>query len=458
MQRKGQLNATQWRSARDEATDLLQRLIRVDTTNPPGNELQAARLLRDALRQDGLHSEILQAAPGRANLVCRLAAGSEEPPLLLAGHLDVVPAGDPAAWTHPPFSGALRNGYVWGRGAVDMKNMVAMSAMVIKLLARSGLPLRRDLIFAAVADEEAGCEHGSRFLVEQHPEKVRAGYALGEVGGFPITVAGARLCLVQTAEKGFCWMRLTARGPGGHGSMPRRRSAVVSLGQALARLGQASMPQHNTPVVEAFIRRLARMQPPPKRWVLPRLLNPRFSPLILERLIPDARQADNFRAMLHNTVAPTQLQAGEAINVIPDAATALLDGRTLPGQSGDDLVRELRQLLGDDALEIEILRQAPGSLNHPPDSPLWDTIRAVIAEHDPSLTVVPYMIPGFTDGKYFSRLGARWYGFSPLRLDPEAGPAFNDLFHGVDERIPVDGFHWGLKVLYQVVSDFCLAR
>jgi acetylornithine deacetylase/succinyl-diaminopimelate desuccinylase-like protein len=448
-------DSSQWKEICGEATALLQMLLRINTTNPPGNEIAAAERLGQVLAEDGLECEILESAPGRGNLVCRIPSGSSEPPLLLATHLDVVPAGDEDRWTHPPFGGVLDRGMIWGRGAVDMKNMVAMSAMVAKLLRRREAKLRRDLIFAAVADEEAGCTHGSRFLVQQHPDKVRAGYALGEVGGFPLTIGRARVLMVQTAEKGLAWLRATARGPGGHGSMPRRDSTVVQLSQALARIGTNPLPQHNTPVVESFIRTVAGLQPLPIRLVLPLLLNHRLSEVILDRFFPDKNKAANFRALLHNTANPTVVRAGEKINVVPDTAVVEIDGRTLPGQGPEDLVRELRELVGD-GLEIEILRHAPGAVNHPPDSPLWDCIRSVIRHHDRNLTVVPYMIPGYTDAKYFSQLGARWYGFAPVRFDPESGLGFSDLFHAIDERIPEDGFHWGLQMLYQVVNTFCV--
>ena len=409
----------EWGEICGEATALFQALLRIDTTNPPGNETEAAQYLRRVLEEDGLEAEIIEGGEGRGNLVCRLESGSSEPPLLLATHLDVVPAGDLERWTHPPFAAELADGMIWGRGAVDMKNMVAMSAMVMKLLRRREARLRRDVIFAAVADEEAGCAHGSRFLVEKHPDKVRAGYALGEVGGYTVTVGRARVMLVQTAEKGICWLRIRVRGEAGHGSMPRRDSAVVRLSEALARLGAGSLPQHNTPVVEAFIRQAA--------------------------------------AQLHNTVSPTVLRAGEKTNVIPDSAVAELDGRTLPGQRPEDLIAELRALVGSELdMEIEVIEQAPASVNHPPDSPLWDCIRSVVRRHDPGLAVLPYMIPGYTDAKYFGQLGARWYGFSPVRLEAGSGLSFASLFHGIDERIPEDGVHWGLQALHEVVGSFCV--
>jgi acetylornithine deacetylase/succinyl-diaminopimelate desuccinylase-like protein len=452
------LDEALWSQARGEATALLQALIRIDTSNPPGDEHAAALHLAASLRADGLAPEILEAAPGRSNLVCRIAASeaSGAPPLLLAAHLDVVPPGDPARWRHPPFGGELAEGMIWGRGAVDMKNMVAMSALTMKLIARRGLRLRRDLIFAAVADEETGCALGSRFLVEQHPEKVRAGFALGEVGGFPLRIGRGRFLLVETAEKGICWLRATARGPAGHGSMPRRDSAVLALARALCRLGERSLPHHVTPVVEAFIRQVAARQGPPLRQVMPQLLNPRLARLILDRLISDEGQARTFRAILHNTVSPTVLRAGEATNLIPDTASVELDGRLLPGQRAEDLLRELRELVGD-ALELEVMKEHPAVVNHPPDSELWDCIRASVRERDPELEVVPYMIPGFSDAQCFTRLGARWYGFAPLLLDPASGLRFSELFHGIDERIPEDGFHWGLGALLDVVVRFCAA-
>ncbi len=449
-----------WKDICGEATALLQQLLRIDTTNPPGDEIKAARALGKSLEDDGIEVELIESAPGRGNLICRLEGqgANREPPLLLMGHLDVVPAGDLSLWTHPPFSGELADGMIWGRGAVDMKNMVAMSAMMMKVLARREVPLRRDVILAAVADEEAGCRFGSRFLVEEHPDKVRAGFALGEVGGFPVSVGTAKLCLVQTAEKGMCWLRVRAKGQSGHGSMPTADNAVVRLCKALGRIGTHRLPQHNTPVVESFIRTVAGLLPPPNRWVLPRILTKQISPLILDKVITDQGQARNFNALLHNTACPTVLRAGQATNVIPDVAEAKLDGRLLPGQTAQDLIAELKDVAGDEGLTFEVITEAEATVNHPPDSPLWDCITQAVSRADSTLNVVPYMIPGFTDAKYFSQLGARCYGFSPVYMDPFSDLKFSELFHGIDERIPEDGYHWGLGVLWEVVESFCKAR
>ena len=448
-----------WSAIRGEATALLQTLLRLDTTNPPGNEIIAARALAESFAADGLEVEIIESAPTRANLLCRLRATkpSGEPPLLLAGHTDVVPAGDRSRWTHDPFSGTLADGYLWGRGAVDMKNMVAMSAMVMKLLARREVPLTRDVIFAAVADEEDGCAYGSRFLVEEHPDKVRAGFALGEVGGFPQQAGKARVMPVQIAEKGMAWLRATARGPAGHGAIPLADAAPGKLARAIAKLASTRLPQHNTQVVAAFLHGVAAEQPLAERLVLPRLLNKLLAPLLLDRVLPQNNATRIFDAILHNTVSPTVLRGGEKTNVIPDEVSVELDGRLLPGQSAADLMAEIHALVGPD-IELELLREAPAAVNYPPDSGLWQAIqRAVARRGERALPIVPTMIPGFTDGSQFSRLGARWYGFSPVWLDLDSGITFSELFHGYDERIPEDGYHWGLELLWDVVTDFCAA-
>jgi acetylornithine deacetylase/succinyl-diaminopimelate desuccinylase-like protein len=449
--------AAEWSEACGETTALLQRLLRIDTSNPPGREQEAAESLRQELARDGLATELLHGAPGRSNLLCRLPAATAqpEPGLLLASHLDVVPAGDPARWTHPPFGGVLADGMIWGRGAIDMKNMVAMSAMVLRLLARRGVRLRRELLLAAVADEEAGCRHGSSFLVEQHPDRVRAGFALGEVGGCPMRVGRARFLPVEVAEKGICWLRLTARGPAGHGSQPRPDSAPLRLARALTRLGSSSLPRHLTPVAEAMVHTLAAPQPLPLRHLLRLILVPGVGAQILARF-PDRGQARTFHALLHNTVSPTVLRAGEpgATNVIPESASVELDARLLPGQRPEDLIGELRTLLADDALELELLRAHPPT-SHAAPSPLWDCLEQVMRRRHPDLRLVPTLIPAFTDGAYFSRLGLLWYGFAPVWIDPASGLRYGDLFHGIDERIPEDGLHWGLGLLYEVVHAFC---
>jgi acetylornithine deacetylase/succinyl-diaminopimelate desuccinylase-like protein len=436
--------------AQDEAEELLVALLRVDTTNPPGNERPAAEIVAEVLRADGLEPRILESAPGRANLICRIKGTGASAPLLLSGHLDVVPA-DAGRWRQPPFSGARADGCIWGRGAVDMKGFVAQATTVLRLLAREGARPGRDVILAAVADEEAGCDRGSRFLVDHHPELVRAEYALGEVGGFTLHLLGRRFYPIQFAEKGIAWMRARAFGTPGHGSMPDGSSAVVQIGQAIAKLGAEPLPAHPTAALALFVEGLAAELPPPARYILPLLLQARLAHLLLPRLFQDPAQRRAFAALLSNTATPTVLRAGEKTNVIPAEATVEIDGRILPGQTAEDLVREVRALVGPD-LVLEVLKTQPPTQSTI-DTPLFRALGDAIRRHDPGALPVPYMIPGFTDATSWSRLGTHCYGFSPLRLEEGSGLVFSKMFHGDDERVPIAGFRWGVGVLYDVVRS-----
>jgi len=435
-----------------DAQEMLTALLRIDTTNPPGNERAAVDYLAGKLREVGLEPTILEPAPGRANLVVRWPGTGKADPILLAAHLDVVEA-DASLWKHPPFSAAEVDGCLWGRGAVDMKHMAAMSAAVMRRLAREGVRLARDVIFAAVADEEAGCDHGSRFLVEQHPELVRAEYALGEVGGFTMHLAGTAFYPVQVAEKGICWVRARFRGEPGHGSMPRRDSAVIKLGEAIAALGRARFPTHPTPYMKQFLDAVAARQPRIAQPLLKLVARPELMARVV-RLVPDLSIARSFGALLTNTASPTVVRAGSKVNVIPGVAELEIDGRLIPGQTDADFLRELRAVIGED-VELEVVKSAPPTVTEPVESPLFDAIRRQINAREPDAVVVPYMIPGFTDGKYFSELGAKWYGFSPLKIEKGSGIRFADMFHGNDERIPIAGLHWGTEVLDAVIRELC---
>ena len=431
---------------------MCQALLRLDTTNPPGTERPAADYLEQKLAEEGIETTLLESAPGRANLVCRHKGNGTAEPLLLTAHLDVVEA-HAEHWTHPPFSGAIEDGCIWGRGAIDMKNMAAMCAAVMRRLAREKVSLSRDVIFAAVADEEAGCDHGSRFLVENHVDLVRAEYAIGECGGFSLHIAGSTFYPVQVAEKGICWVRATVRGEPGHGSMPRDDSAVIKLGEGIARLGKTPLPTHATSYVRDFLAALAAKQPALARPLLRVLTHPRLLPRVL-KLLPDRSIARSFGAILSNTASPTIVRAGAKINVIPGEAEVQIDGRTLPGQTDADMLLELAAVLGPE-FELEVIRSAPPVVTEPIESPLYSVIKSSIEAREPEATVVPYLIPGFTDAKYFTKMGAKWYGFSPVRIDAGSGIRFADMFHGHNERIPVDGLHWGTDLLYEVVTRFC---
>ncbi len=445
------MDAVDWQKAEQDALDLFVSLLRLRTVNAPGvdpGEDRTADLLAERFRRDGLEPEVLMSAPGRGNVVVRVPGdGTGGPPILLSGHLDVVPA-DRSTWTHDPFAGEVHDGWLWGRGAIDMKNMVAMSAVVVGLLARGRGRLRRDLVFAGVADEEAGCEHGSLWLARNHPDKVRAEYAISEIGGFTLHSGGKRFYPIQVAEKGLCWLTITARGTAGHGSLPNRDNPIPKIARAAQLLATTRLPVHVTPVVEGQVRTLAEHQPFPASVVLRSLLHPTLTDAVLDRVFPDKSLASTFDAALHNTANPTCLHAGDKINQVPGVARLLVDGRLLPGQSADDFVREVRAVIGPD-LDIHVDRHLPATVTAW-DDPMAQWIREAIARHDPDGIVLRTMIPGFTDAKAWSTLGAKCWGFSPVKLP--AGPSFSAMFHGDDERIPVDGFRWGVRVLYDLVS------
>jgi len=458
------VTAIDWTSEGDSCIGLLRELIRVPTVNRgtrepgDGNEGPAAELVAEHLRAAGLEPKLLEKEKGRTNVVARVKGDGSKPPLLLNAHLDVVEA-DAKSWKHDPFGAEIHDGYVWGRGAIDMKHMAAMSTCVMSLLARAvkdGKKLSRDVIFAAVADEEAGCGLGSMFLVDEHPEEVRAEYMLGEIGAFSLHLFGRTFYPIQVAEKGVCWVRATYKGSPGHGSMPDPDSSVMQLAKAISRLGHGRLPMHPTEVVTTFLHGLARELPTPQRQVLKRLTMPQVASLILDHLVRDPSQRRSFGAMLSNTASPTVLRAGSKVNVIPGHASVDLDGRTLPGQSEGAFLDELREALGGDP-ELEVLRSLP-PVEATSKTPLFDLLAATVRRHDPTGHPLPYLIPGFTDAKAYARLGTTCYGFAPVKFDPTHEVNFTKMYHGHDERVPIEGLKWGLRVLFEAVDAFCSER
>ena len=439
-----------WENIKEEAVRHLQALLRINTTNPPGNERPAAEYLAEVLQSEGYEPVVLDSAPSRGNVVARFKGSGEIPPLLLLSHLDVVPA-EPENWEHDPFSGEVVDGMVWGRGALDMKSIVVMQLMTMLLLKRSDVALKQDVIFAATADEEAGGIYGAGFLVDNHPELIRAEYALSEFGGFSVELGRKRIYLCQVAEKGICWMRLRARGTPGHGSMPHSDNAVVKLARAVEHLGRACLPLHRTEAVVAMVEGMARALGGVKGAALRLLLSPTFGSLALSLFIRDLRMRDYFRALLHNTVSPTVLRAGGKTNVIPSQAEAELDGRILPGQDLKSFKKELLKIISPD-FELEPLVIAP-PLETSYRTPLFEAFRRGLRGYDPDCAVVPMMMSGGTDAKHLARLKIPCYGFSPMRLPREMD--FLGMIHGHNERIPIDALAFGVQSLYQVVLDFC---
>jgi acetylornithine deacetylase/succinyl-diaminopimelate desuccinylase-like protein len=444
-----------WEKAQQEALDLFQALIRINTENPPGNEMEAMELVASWLKKDSIEATLFETAPQRGNLVARLqGSGNRDDALILTAHLDVVSAKG-QKWRYPPFDAQIADGFLWGRGTLDMKNMAAMAVMVLKYLKRNGARLKRDVVFAGVSDEEAGGRQGAAALVEEHASLLAGRDLIGEVGGFNLTVGNAVIVPIQVAEKGRVVLRLRARGPAGHGSLPLQRGAISSLSQAIARLEANRLPHHLTAVTEDFLKKVASVQGRAHSIVLKKLAHPLLAGPIMDWLIRNDAQKTAFEAMLSNTATPTMLRAGEADNVIPQRAEATVDGRFLPGQTADDLISEVAAVVGPD-IEIEKVSELPPVETRPYDTALYQCLCRQVAHHAPEpVCVVPNLMPGYTDAKHFSKLGLRCYGFTPTWFEKDSAIVPHRLFHAPDERIPINGFFWGLRVLYDVVEEWC---
>jgi acetylornithine deacetylase/succinyl-diaminopimelate desuccinylase-like protein len=426
-------------TAQDEVVDLLSDLIRINTSNPTHPERPAAEWVAEKLDEVGIASQIIEAAPGRASTVARVEGSDpSRPPLLIHGHLDVVPA-EASEWSVDPFAGEVRDGYVWGRGAVDMKDMDAMTLALIREWARTGKKPPRDIVLAFVSDEEAGGRLGAHYLVDNHPELFAdCTEAISEVGGFSVSLdEQARLYLIQTAEKGINWLRLKASGSPGHGSMVHADNAVTRLAETVARIGTHEWPVVITDTIRETVKGLAA--------VTGRDLDPEDVDGWLPLLGGAARMVG---ATVRNTTNPTMLEGGYKANVIPSKAEATIDARFLPGQE-DALLETLDGLLADGVEREFIVRDI--AVETAFDGPLVDRMCAALRAEDDGAHPVPYLMSGGTDAKSFSTLGIRCFGFSPLRLPPDLN--FMALFHGIDERVPVDALKFGVRVLERLLSD-----
>ena len=466
------LDDATWAAAHDTLIATLGDLIRIPSVNPPApdrpdQELVAARHIAGLLEAEGLRPEIVEPVPGRGSVHVRLRGddtGGE--PLLLLSHLDVVPApGD--RWSHDPFAGAVADGYLYGRGAVDMKDMVAMELGVVRLLAgearaagldpaREPIPgLRRDVLFTCTADEEAGGLAGAKWIADHRPDWLQAAGGLNECGGVSTTVAGVRLYPIQVAEKGYAAYRIAVRGTWGHGSMPRADNAAVLAAAIVGRLAVPG-PIRVTPVMARFMAAAADVLPADRARVLRALLgdDPVRADGALEAIC-DPAYARTLRALLRDTISPDIITAGIKYNVIPGDATVEVDARLLPGTTEPEMRAEVLRRIGPElaeACEIElIVFGAP--VEAPAEGPLYEVLEATIRDHDPDGIPLPFMVPFATDGKHTAPLGVPTYGFSPLRTDPDE--RFVERFHGVDERVAIDALRWGLPVLYDVVRRFC---
>ncbi|MFS4506097.1 M20/M25/M40 family metallo-hydrolase [Clavibacter sp. Sh2141] len=427
----------------DATARIARDLIRFDTTNHgegrSEGETEAAEYVEQHLKDMGLAPELIDAAPGRTSVLARIPGRNrDKPALVVHGHLDVVPA-DPANWTVDPFAGEIKDGMLWGRGAVDMKNMDAMMITAMQEIITSGRAPERDIVMAFFSDEEAGGVLGSAYVVENRPDWFAgATEAISEVGGYSIDLAGKRAYLLQTGEKALVWVRLVATGTAGHGSQVNRDNAVTRLAGAVARIGMEEWPVHLTDTTRQLLDEIARIVGQDPRQVTPDDL-----------AIATGTASKFIAATLRTTTNPTLLRAGYKHNVIPDTAEALVDIRVLPGEE-DAVLARVRELAGE-GVDVQVVIQDVG-LENPFEGPLVDAMVATLGAHDPEAEVLPYMLSGGTDNKALSRLGITGYGFAPLRLP--ASMDFPAMFHGVDERVPLDALVFGRQVLRDLLLDY----
>ena len=424
--------------------ELLQTLLRFNTTNPPGHELACVQYINTLLQEAGIETMILAKDEQRPNLVARLAGRGAAPPLLLQGHIDVVTTAH-QAWQHDPFAGHIADGFVWGRGTLDMKGGVAMMVAAFLRAKAENVSLPGDVILTILSDEEAGGALGARFLVEEHPELFKnVQYALGEFGGFSIGLGGRRFYPIMVAEKQRCRLQLTINGPGGHGSLPIRGGAMARLATVLKQIDENSLPVHITDAARLMFDSVTRNLPLAQRLVLGQITKPLLTDQIIKLLGERGRL---FLPLFHNTVSPNIVTGGEKLNVIPSEILLNLDGRLLPGFTPDVIVAELQQLIGNDIdIEVSQFEPGPSSLN----MGYFETLANILREADPAGVPIPYLLSGVTDARYFAQLGIQTYGFVPMKLPPNF--KFAELLHAADERIPVAALEFGSDAIYKAIQ------
>jgi acetylornithine deacetylase/succinyl-diaminopimelate desuccinylase-like protein len=440
----------------EEVTILLSDLIRINTTNPPGNETEAAKHLAETLKKEGFKCELFESAPGRGSIITRLKGTGEKPSLLLLSHLDVV-AANPKEWSVDPFGGVVKDDFVWGRGALDMKSMTAMEVIVLKLLKRNNMKLKGDVILAATADEEKGGEEGAGWLVRNHPEKIRADYVINEGGGLAIPLNGKNIYTIQTAEKGIYWFKVKAKGCPGHGSVPGTAdNAILRMNKIVEKLGNYRAKMTVVPPARQFLTEVAKENKMVQQAITLLLQNPDMGDQILDMLAQkDKAMAEEIRAKLRMTIAPTIIHGGVKENIIPSECEAVFDCRILPGQTPADAMNEIKGLLKD--IDLEKLEFETIQANEPSESlantPLYEQIATVVKEFEPNSSVAPILLTGGTDSRFFRKTGSICYGFQPMRADMPYGEILKSI-HGIDERISIENLVFGTSILYNVVERF----
>jgi acetylornithine deacetylase/succinyl-diaminopimelate desuccinylase-like protein len=447
-----------WKRCGEEATQLLSELLQIDTTNPPGKERPAAEYLQRFFQKQGISSEILEKEPGRSNLLARLKGSKPGPKLMLLSHTDVVPATNPKSWKYPPFSGAVKEGYVWGRGALDMKSMTAMEAVAFALFRRMNLDFAGELMFLAVADEEKGGTYGAAWLAEVHKEKVYADYVINEGGGMPLEVNGKVFYTIETIEKGLWWVRVRVKGTAGHGSVPHEDNSLVKSARVIDRIAQHKFPKMISPSLQTFFQKVASALGPQGRTAVQSLLA-EDSDIDVAALFDDkALNPYLVNAFIRTTCSPTMIQAGLKENVIPDSCEFVLDFRFVPGFSREKIQETLKAMAQELGMEMEIeTLQFHDVSESPSNTDLYTIIEETIREELPGVEGIPYLMTGATDSRFLREIGCVAYGFQPLSTRMSLSER-SRLIHNDNERIDTDSLELGVKWLTQVALKTLTAR
>jgi acetylornithine deacetylase/succinyl-diaminopimelate desuccinylase-like protein len=439
-----------------EITSFLSDLIRINTTNPPGNEKNAANFISNYLAKEGFNSEIIESAPGRASLITRLNGSGEKPNLLLLSHLDVV-AANPSEWSVDPFAGTVKDGYVYGRGAYDMKGMTAVEILTLLLLKRNNVPLKGDVVLAATADEEKGGEEGAGFLLRAHKEKIWCPYVLNEGGGLAIPQEKGNIYPVQTAEKGILWLKIKAKGAPGHGSTPNMAdNAIARMNKVITKLCAYQPKTIYVPTLRQFLTEVSKLNPNLENTFSHLINNPAQSEQILDELAKTNKVlAEQIRPRIKMTVAPTIIHGGVKENIIPSECEAVFDCRVLPGQSVEEALCTLKKItkdIGQGKLSFEVIQMHDGNESST-KTPLYRVITDVMREFEPTCGVTPTLTTGGTDSRFFRETGSVCYGFHPMRPD-EPNDELEKRMHGNDERITIENLVFGTSILYETVRRF----
>jgi acetylornithine deacetylase/succinyl-diaminopimelate desuccinylase-like protein len=439
-----------------EITRFLSDLIRINTTNPPGNETAAAQFIAQYLAKEGFKTEVIESAPGRGSAITRLAGSGQKPNLLLLSHLDVV-AANPTEWSVNPFDGTVKDGYVYGRGAYDMKGMTAIEVLTLKLLKKNNVPLKGDVVLAATADEEKGGEEGAGYLLSQHREKVWCPYVLNEGGGLAIPQKQGNVYPVQTAEKGILWFKIKAKGTPGHGSTPNMAdNAIVRMNKVITKIGEYQPETVYVPTLRQFLSEIAKINPDVEGYFSRLLANPKQSEQILDELAKkDKALAEEIRPRTKTTITPTIIHGGVKENIIPSECETVFDCRVLPGQSVSRTLSLIKRLLidvGMDKLSFEIIQMHDGN-ESTAQTPLYGVITNVLKEFEPDCGVTPTLTTGGTDSRFFRETGSVCYGFQPMRPD-EPNDLLEKRMHGIDERITTENLVFGTSIFYETVKRF----